>query len=187
MDKKGQYSIKASSRLLEGGISNPLLTDIIWNNCVLPPTPKVSLFTWEIWINWKKMGFQLASRCPLCQESEESLDHLLIHCPVVWGHWVVLISLPRMVWAWNGQPFLFKRKQRKFGMQTPPPPPPPPLTKLFLKMRVSHLVDSNSLSLIPSMLGRPNLQGGSLYCKASFVYSLGSWLGVYLFFFCFSC
>ena len=53
----------------------------------------------------KKMGFQLASRCPLRKEDEENIDHLLLHYPSVWGFWVALISLPRMDWVC---PFLVK-------------------------------------------------------------------------------
>ena len=65
-----------------------LEADLIWNIC-LPP-PKVSVFTWEVW--WGKVlimnqlknrGFELTSRCPLCKEDEENLDHLLLHCPLV--------------------------------------------------------------------------------------------------------
>ena len=36
MDKKGEYSVKACYRLLEGGIASPLLEDIIWNRCIPP-------------------------------------------------------------------------------------------------------------------------------------------------------
>ena len=47
----------------------------------------------------KKMGFQLASRCPLCKEDEENIDHILLHCPSVWGFWVALNSLQGMEWV----------------------------------------------------------------------------------------
>ena len=47
----------------------------------------------------KKMGFQLASRCPMCKEDEENIDHLLLHCPSVWGFWAALISLQGMEWV----------------------------------------------------------------------------------------
>ena len=71
--------------------------------------PKVSVFTWEVW--WgkvltmnqlKKRGFQLVSRCPLCKEDKENLDHLLLHCPSE-GYWAALFSLPGMDWVY---PFL---------------------------------------------------------------------------------
>ena len=53
----------------------------------------------------KKMGFQLASRCPLCKENEENIDHFFLHCPSIGGFWAALISLPGMDWVC---PFLVK-------------------------------------------------------------------------------
>ena len=48
----------------------------------------------------KKRGFELASRCPLCSNAEEDLDHLLLHCPSMRGLWVALTSIPCLQWAW---------------------------------------------------------------------------------------
>ena len=53
----------------------------------------------------KKKGFQLPSRCPLCQKAEESIDQLLIHCSTVLDLWAALISLSGVDWAC---PFLVK-------------------------------------------------------------------------------
>ena len=41
----------------------------------------------------------MASKCPLCGEAEEDLNHLLIHCPLVWGLWERLISFPGLDWV----------------------------------------------------------------------------------------
>lgn len=60
---------------------------------------KLAFFVWELW--WgkimtldqiKKIGFSLANRCYLCNESEESIEHLLIHCPKVWNIWASLLA-----------------------------------------------------------------------------------------------
>ena len=60
---------------------------LIWNPCI--PT-KVAFFAWKVW--WgkamimeqlKRRGVSLANRYYLCGEAEESLEHLLIHCPLV--------------------------------------------------------------------------------------------------------
>ena len=40
----------------------------------------------------KKRGFHLASKCPFCGREEEELEHLLIHCPSIWGQWTDLLS-----------------------------------------------------------------------------------------------
>ena len=47
----------------------------------------------------KKRGFEMASKCPLCGEAEEDLNHLLIHCPSVWGLWEGLISFLGLDWV----------------------------------------------------------------------------------------
>ena len=41
----------------------------------------------------------MASRCPLCGEADEELNHLLIHCPSVWRLWEGLISIPGYSWV----------------------------------------------------------------------------------------
>ena len=41
----------------------------------------------------------MASKCPLCGEAKEDLNHLLIHCPSVWGLWEGLISFLGLDWV----------------------------------------------------------------------------------------
>ena len=50
VDKKGQYTMKANYRHLEGDLSGTIPTCLIWNSCV---PPKVSVFIWEAW--WGKV------------------------------------------------------------------------------------------------------------------------------------
>ena len=68
--------------------------------------PKGCFFAWEVW--WgkvltmehlKKRGFQMPSKCPLCKNAEEDLDHRLIHCPAVWGMWAALLSMIGFQWV----------------------------------------------------------------------------------------
>ena len=49
----------------------------------------------------KKRVFSLQASA-LCKEDEEKLDHLLLHCPSVWGYWVALFSLTRMDMPFSG-------------------------------------------------------------------------------------
>ena len=83
-EKNGLYSVRVNTALLECSDGRIAPWKLVWNNILLP---KISLFAWEVW--WgkiltmeqlKKMGFQLASMCPLCGSAEEDLDHLLLHC-----------------------------------------------------------------------------------------------------------
>ena len=41
----------------------------------------------------------MPSKCPLCKNAEEDLDHLLIHCPAVWGMWAALLSMTGFQWV----------------------------------------------------------------------------------------
>ena len=45
----------------------------------------------------KKKGRALANRCFLCGKEEETVDHLLIHCPqtkVIWELLLAIVALP---------------------------------------------------------------------------------------------
>ena len=65
-----------------------LPTDFPWRsiwNPIVPP--KLRFFAWEA--SWgkvltldqlKRKGTPLVNRCNLCEENEETIDHLLIHC-----------------------------------------------------------------------------------------------------------
>ena len=57
----------------------------IWNPIV---PPKIIFFAWEaawdkvLTLNQlKRRGLTLANSCFFCEEEDESIDHLLIHCP----------------------------------------------------------------------------------------------------------
>ena len=75
----------------------------------------------------KKRGYQMPSKRPLCKKAEEGLDHLLIHCPVVWGMSAALLSIPGFQWVcpyllkevlsgWSCFPI--KKKAKKVWMAT---------------------------------------------------------------------
>ena len=73
---------------------------------------KVSFYAWEAW--WgkvltmqqlKKRGFQFASRCPFCRKEEEDLEHILNHCPSIWGLWTDILLVAGVSWT---TPFLVK-------------------------------------------------------------------------------
>ena len=49
--------------------------------------------------NLQKMGFQLASKCPLCSKVEEELNHLLFHYRSITGLWGGLFSIPGIAWV----------------------------------------------------------------------------------------
>ena len=70
----------------------------------------------------KRRGFSIANCCPLCQKSEETVDHLLLHCTmtrVLWDllfslfgvSWVLLASVRDSLLGWKG-PLLAKDRRK---------------------------------------------------------------------------
>ncbi|RVW24664.1 putative ribonuclease H protein [Vitis vinifera] len=83
--KNGIFSVKSLYNTLDSGGAVSFPWRIIWSPCV--PT-KVGFFAWEA--SWgkvltqdqlKRRGWSLANRCFLCCDDEETINHILIHCP----------------------------------------------------------------------------------------------------------
>ena len=75
----------------------------IWNPIV---PPKLGFFAWEA--SWgkvltldqlKRRGIPLANRCFLCEEYEETIDHLLIHCARAKLLWDLLLAITEDNWV----------------------------------------------------------------------------------------
>ena len=98
----------------------------IWNPIV---PPKLGFFAWEA--SWgkvltldqlKRKGIPLVNRCSLCEENEETIDHLLIHCSrakLLWDlllvitnlHWVFPCTVRQLLLAWQSASIGKKRKR----------------------------------------------------------------------------
>lgn len=68
--------------------------------------PRVAFFTWTA--TWGKCltldllqmkGFELPNWCVMCEESLESIDHLLMHCTVAAGLWTFCLGIFRVLWV----------------------------------------------------------------------------------------
>ena len=90
---------------------------------------KVGFFAWKA--SWgkvltldqlKKRGRALANRCFLCEEGEETIDHLLLHCSkakilsdlllAIFGvSWVFPLSVKETLLSWHGS-FVGKRRKK---------------------------------------------------------------------------
>ena len=82
----GIYSVQLMYEVLNRLASSPMTFPIksVWNSLV---PLKVGCFAWEVvWgkvltlDQLKRRGRPLASRCYLCENEEETIDHLLVHC-----------------------------------------------------------------------------------------------------------
>ena len=95
--KDGIFSVKSCFNSLDHSSAVPFPWRIIWSTFV--PT-KVGFFAWEA--SWgkvltqdqlKRRGWNLANRCPLCCDEEETINHILIHCSKAKVLWDLLFSL----------------------------------------------------------------------------------------------
>ena len=101
--KDGCFSVKFFYKVLFGSNSMVFPYQLIWSTWV--PT-KMSFFAWEA--SWgkvltldqiKKRGRALANRCFLCGNDEETIDHLLLHCPVARLLWDLLLAIFGVYWV----------------------------------------------------------------------------------------
>ena len=74
----------------------------------------------------KRRGMTFANRCFMCEEEEETIDHLLIHCKIAKMLWDLLLSIVGISWvfsntvlhtliAWQGAAVGKKRKKNLVG------------------------------------------------------------------------
>ena len=119
-----------SIRLMYRKLMHYLPTDFPWHsiwNPIVPP--KLGFFAWEA--SWgkvltldqlKRRGIPLVNRCFLCEEEEETIDHLLIHCSrakMLWNlflaimdyNWVFPLTVRQSLLAWQSARVGKKRKR----------------------------------------------------------------------------
>ena len=46
-----------------------------------------------------KRGWSMVNRCSICKDSEESIDHVLIHCGKTREFWTLLLTTFGLVWV----------------------------------------------------------------------------------------
>ena len=110
--KEKEFSTKIMYKRLDPSpaIEFPFRSD--WNP-IVPPT--IGFFAWEA--TWgkvitldqlKRHGMTFANRCFLCEEDEESIDHLLIHyksAKMLWNLFCRLLGLAGFSCYWSFTPF----------------------------------------------------------------------------------
>ena len=130
LTKAGVFTVKSMYKALQMSTIQPFPWQMVWRSRV---QPKTNFFTWEV--AWgriltldklQRRSISLVNRCFLCQEAEELVDHLLLHCSKTRVLWELLFSLFGVNWIilgsvricfWVGKVLLLEREERKFGKQ----------------------------------------------------------------------
>ncbi|RVW82108.1 Transposon TX1 uncharacterized 149 kDa protein [Vitis vinifera] len=131
-NKNGTFSVKCFYSSLSMGINHPFPASTIWTSWA--PT-RASFFGWEAAWNrlltidrLKRLGWNIPNRCFLCENEEESIDHLLLFCEkarMLWYltfslfgvQWVMHSSVKRNLLGWYGS---FVGKKREKAWKTAP-------------------------------------------------------------------
>ena len=100
--KEKRFSVQAMYKCYDSSPAFDFPYHSIWNSVV---RPKIGIFTWEAtWgkvltlDNLKHRGMVFANRCFLCEEGEETINHLLIHCRSAKMLWDLLLSIVGISW-----------------------------------------------------------------------------------------
>ncbi|KAJ9693622.1 hypothetical protein PVL29_009537 [Vitis rotundifolia] len=127
-NKNGTFSVKSFYSSLSRGIKPPFSARTIWT-CWVPI--RASFFGWEA--AWSRLlttdrlmrfVWSIPIRCFLCNNEEETIDHLLLFCEKARMLWLLIFSLFGVQWVmhsfvkrnlWVGMSLLWARKGRKLG------------------------------------------------------------------------
>uniref|UniRef100_A0A2N9HTX3 Reverse transcriptase zinc-binding domain-containing protein n=1 Tax=Fagus sylvatica TaxID=28930 RepID=A0A2N9HTX3_FAGSY len=91
------FSVKEYYRCLNMVSFDPFPWKSIWKAKV---PPRVAFFSWTAALgrlltidNLRKRHLILVDWCCMCKRSGESVDHLLLHCPMAWELWAVMATI----------------------------------------------------------------------------------------------
>ena len=101
--KENGFTVKAMYKSFDTSPAVEFPYRLVWNPAV---PPKIGVFSWET--SWgkvltidqlKRRGLTLVNRCVMCEEDEETIDHLLIHCKCAKMLWDLFLSDVGISWV----------------------------------------------------------------------------------------
>ena len=97
------FSVKEYYRCLHMASFDHFPWKSIWRTKV---PPRVAFFSWTAALerlltidNLRKRNLILVDWCCMCKRNGESVDHLLLHCPLAWELWSMVLGLFRVHWV----------------------------------------------------------------------------------------
>jgi hypothetical protein len=92
-----KFKVKSYYNILQPGESTLFPWKSVWK---VKAPPHIAFFTWMAALgkilmieNIRKWDFALVNWCCLCKKSEETVNHLLIHCKFTSEIWHLLLTL----------------------------------------------------------------------------------------------
>ena len=122
--KEKGFSVKSMYKGFDISLAFGFHFDLVWNPVV---PPKIGVFAWGKVLTLdqlKRHGMTFANRCFMCEEEEETIDHLLIHCKsakMLWGLFCQLSGLVGFLRNrsftpfWLGKELLWVKSAKKSG------------------------------------------------------------------------
>ena len=101
--KEKGFTVKIMYKSFDTSLAVEFPYCLVWNPTV---TPKIGVFAWEA--SWGKVltmdqlkrgGLTLVNRCVMCEEDEETIDHLLIHYKCAKMLWDLFLSIVGISWV----------------------------------------------------------------------------------------
>jgi len=108
-NSKGIFKVNAAYKIMNQ--SNQQIANWPWKQIWRIKVPhKVSIFVWllakEATLtvdNLMSRGMTLCSRCFLCKETAETVNHLFLHCPFTAHLWRIILNLKGIAWTMPGK------------------------------------------------------------------------------------
>lgn len=109
-DMSGSFSVSSSRRRCELNHGPHIsITKLLWGN---DAPPKVKFFGWLAWKGRVKtteyvqrigvLDSNVNNLCPFCRNEVESINHILLHCHLVWKLWSEILDWWNLSWAIPG-------------------------------------------------------------------------------------
>ena len=103
MEGNGKFDTRSYYNIIRGAAASIFLWKGVWNAKI---PKRVAFFVWTAvhgqiltLDNLMLRGHILVNRCCMCYQNKETVDHLLLHCPIAHPLWVYMFQIFGTQWV----------------------------------------------------------------------------------------